>query len=379
MKILLVAIPNHHFFQWTNQLKESGYEVYWFDITDGAGFVEKINWVKQFNGWKLKWDYPFRHRLKNKFPKIYTLLERIRTRKVENVFEDIISKIQPDLVHCFEMKLAGLPILSTMRQNNIPLVYSSWGSDMFYFEKLGLKKEVVEQFLNRVDFFISDCKRDYNIIKQLGYSNEFLGVFPGNGGIEIESEYIQLIHSRKIICIKGYEDGFGKALLVLEAIESMQLNDTIDFLIFSADEIVKDYLKKSLYFKTKKVEIISRNSFMPNKLLLQKLGRCSLYIGNSISDGMPNSLLEAMGMGVFPIQSNPGKVTEEVITHGVNGFLIENPNDIEAIANLIRMAIENQEMRVKAQEYNVQYVQENYNRAQLQQAILNLYERVKLN
>jgi hypothetical protein len=37
-----------------------------------------------------------------------------------------------------------------------------------------------------------------------------------------------------------------------------------------------------------------------------------LHIGNSISDGMPNALLEAMGMGAFSIQSNPGKVSEEV-------------------------------------------------------------------
>jgi hypothetical protein len=42
-------------------------------------------------------------------------------------------------------------------------------------------------------------------------------------------------------------------------------------------------------------------------------GQSILHIGNSISDGMPNALLEAMGMGAFPIQSNPGKVSEEVI------------------------------------------------------------------
>ncbi|WP_258929477.1 hypothetical protein [Flavobacterium davisii] len=48
MKILLVSIPNHHFFQWANQLKNSGYQVHWFDITDGAGFADKISWVKQY-------------------------------------------------------------------------------------------------------------------------------------------------------------------------------------------------------------------------------------------------------------------------------------------------------------------------------------------
>lgn len=379
MKILLVAIPNHHFFQWANQLKESGYEVYWFDITDGAGFVEKINWVQQFNGWKLKWNYPFRYRIKKYFPNLYSLLEKVTVNKTEAVFETIIKEVQPDIVHCFEMKLAGLPILSVMQQNSIPFIYSSWGSDMYDYRNLGVSTEQLKLFLQKVDYLITDCKRDFQIAKQLGFKNRFLGVFPGNGGIEIESEYLQSINNRKTICIKGYDDGVGKAILVLKAIESIKFDSTIDFLIFSADEIVKDYVKKSAYFKQKKVEIIGRKTFLENKLLLQKLGSCLLYIGNSISDGMPNSLLEAMGMGCFPIQSNPGKVTEEVIAHGMNGFLIENPYDVEAIACLIKTALENQEIRIKAQEYNVDFVHQHYNREKLKKEILDLYQKVKLN
>ena len=379
MKILLVAIPNHHFFQWANQLKESNYEVYWFDITDGAGFVEKINWVQQFNGWKLKWNYPFRYRIKKYFPNLYSLLEKLTVNKTEAVFETIIKEVQPDIVHCFEMKLAGLPILSVMQQNKIPFIYSSWGSDMYDYRNLGVSTEQLKLFLQKVDYLITDCKRDFQIAKQLGFKNRFLGVFPGNGGIEIESEYLQSINNRKTICIKGYDDGVGKAILVLKAIESIKFDSTIDFLIFSADEIVKDYVKKSEYFKRKKVEIICRKTFLENKLLLQKLGSCLLYIGNSISDGMPNSLLEAMGMGCFLIQSNPGKVTEEVIAHGMNGFLIENPYDVEAIACLIKTALENQEIRIKAQEYNVDFVHQHYNREKLKKEILDLYQKVKLN
>ena len=49
--------------------------------------------------------------------------------------------------------------------------------------------------------------------------------------------------------------------------------------------------------------------------ILTIMGKSLLYIGNSISDGMPNTLLEAIVMGAFPIQSNPGKVTEEIIEH----------------------------------------------------------------
>ena len=378
MKILFVSIPNHHFFQWANQLKESGYEVYWFDITDGAGFSEKIDWVKQFNGWKLKWDYPFRYRIKKQFPKIYSLLGQITANKVEKVFNKILNEIQPDIVHCFEMKLTGLPILSTMQQNKIPFVYSSWGSDMFVYQNLGLTTDEVKIFLDRVGYLVTDCKRDFQIAKGLGFKNHFLGVYPGNGGIEIENPYIQAISNRTTISVKGYDDGVGKALVFLKAIETLPFDESVDFLIFSADEIVANYVKNSDYFKQRKVEIIYRKSFLENKLLLRKLGSCLLYIGNSISDGMPNSLLEAMGMGAFPIQSNPGKVTQEVITNGVNGFLIENPYDVEAIAALIQTAIENKEMRVQAQKSNVNFVQQNFNRKNLQKEIIDLYQRVFL-
>lgn len=377
MKILLVAIPNHHFFQWVNQLRESGYDVYWFDSTDGGGFVENISWVKQLNGWKLKWNYPFRYRIKKHLPTIYSFLEKYTVNKVEIVFDEILNEIQPNIVHCFEMRLAGLPILSVMQKNKIPFVYSSWGSDMFVYQNLGLTTDEVKIFLDRVGYLVTDCKRDFQIAKGLGFKNHFLGVYPGNGGIEIENPYIQAISNRTTISVKGYDDGVGKALVVLKAIETLPFDESVDFLIFSADEIVADYVKNSDYFKQRKVEIIYRKSFLENKLLLRKLGSCLLYIGNSISDGMPNSLLEAMGMGAFPIQSNPGNVTQEVIKNGVNGFLIENPNDVEAIAVLIRTAIENKEMRLKAQKSNVNFVQQNFNRKNLQKEIIDLYQTVK--
>lgn len=65
------------------------------------------------------------------------------------------------------------------------------------------------------------------------------------------------------------------------------------------------------------------------------MGQSIVYIGNNISDGIPNTVLEAMIMGAFPIQSNPGGATAEIIEEGNNGFLIHNPEDIEEIKKLI--------------------------------------------
>lgn len=378
MKILLVAIPNHHFFQWTNQLKESGYEVYWFDITDGAGFVEKINWVQQFNGWKLKWNYPFRYKIKIHIPKLHSLLEKVTVNTTENVFEDIIKQIQPDVVHCFEMQLAGLPILSIMNCNKIPFVYSSWGSDMYYYKNLGMTDIMVKSFLDRVDYLITDCKRDYTIAIQNGYKNSFLGVFPGNGGINFIKEYINPINSRNKILIKGYESFGCKASKIIEAIEllPLELFRNLEFVIYSSDLVISNKIEKSLFFKSQKVKIYLRNHFISNDDMLKMMGKSLLHISNNISDGMPNTLLEAMGMGSFPIQSNPGHATEEVIQNGVNGYLISNPFDSLEIAKSIQKAINDKELRTLAQTFNVEIIRKNYDRQNLQKEIIRLYNGI---
>ena len=379
MKILMVSIPNHHFFQWVNQLKDSGYEVYWFDASDGGSLVERINWVTQIKGWKLKWDFPLRLTIKQYFPKIYVYLQKYNERDIKAVFDKIIELHRPDIIHCFEMRLAGLPILKVMQKHNsIPLIYSSWGSDLFYYPQLGIHEKAVSNFLERVDYLITDCHRDYKIAVENGYKNAFLGVYPGNGGIFIDTAKIQDSELRDTITIKGYDDGVGMASRVIEALllVPLALIQKYNIVVYSADASIVKQLKNTEYFKSLKVRIIKRGTFISNSELLAIMGQSALHIGNSISDGMPNALLEAMGMGAFPIQSNPGRVSEEVISHGVNGFLIEDPLDSKEIANCRVSAIENQELRARAQKFNVDFVNQNYNREYLKQEIVQLYNGI---
>lgn len=379
MKILMVAIPNHHFFQWVSQLKDSKHEIYWFDITDGGSKVERLNWIHQIKGWKHRFNYPFRNRIKKNFPNLYKVIQKIREKKVNKVFEKVVLNIQPDIIHCFEMKLSGIPILDVLIKNSdIKLIYSSWGSDLFSYKELGLSKNEVNSFLSRADFLITDCKRDTGIAVGNGFKNVFLGVFPGNGGIFVEKEFIHKVNDRDIILIKGYEDGVGKAIKIIDSLELLATNllNNVKIVIYSADSSVKTRIEQSVYLSSLNIKIINRNEFISNKELLKIMGKSILHIGNSISDGMPNALLEAMAMGAFPIQSNPGKVAEEVIKNNVNGYLIENPLDSVRIAKLIENALNNIELRETAQEYNTNFMNSNYNRNLLQKEILQLYNNV---
>ena len=378
MKILMIAIPNHHFFQWVNQLKDSGYEVYWFDVTDGGPRADKIAWVTQIKGWKLRWNFPFRTTIKKHFPKLYASIQKLNERSVTSVFNKTLNGIKPDMVHCFEMQLSGLPILSIMETNKLPFIYSSWGSDVFYYDKLGVSNQQLQRFYNRVNYAITDCKRHYNLIVENGFNSKFLGVFPGNGGLTINQNNIQLISKRNIVLIKGYDDGVGKALVVLKALELLPktIIKNYKLVVYSADYSVETHIKNSSFFSDLEIEIYSRFAFLQNERLLKIMGKSCIHIANSISDGMPNVLLEAMGMGAFPIQSNPGHVTEEVIRQGKNGYLICNPLDEIGISNLIKEALANETLRKDAQNYNFKFIDQYYNRTTLQPKIITLYQSV---
>lgn len=344
------------------------------DVTD-AGYSDRISWIHQITGWRLKWDYPGRSRLKKTVPSIYKVISQVNERSPQLELIKQIENVNPDVIHCFEMKFTGVPFQNIWNNINVPLIYSSWGSDIYDFKSLGLSSNQVQQFLNRVNYLITDCHRDYQLAQLLGFKGKFLGVFPGNGGINYLSNAIESIEDRNTIMIKGYDDGVGQAVRVLQAIEryDLELLKNYHLFIYSADTTVVNYIAQSDFLQQLETTIIKRVNFMANEHLMKRMGSSLIHIAISTSDGMPNALLEAMAMGAFPIQSNPGGVTEEVITHNENGLLINDPMDVMEIASHIKKALLDIELREKAQYINTQLIQSRYERTILKPVIQQIY------
>jgi len=124
--------------------------------------------------------------------------------------------------------------------------------------------------------------------------------------------------------------------------------------------------------------VLPRHLKVPNEALLNRMSQSIIHIGNNVSDGMPNTMLEAMSRGCFPIQSNPGNASAEVIQHGVNGFLIEDVYDVESISNYITSAISDKKRLVDAAAFNYNLIAEKYNREQLKLDIVDLYSKLKI-
>lgn len=350
-------MPSIHFIRWVSNIKDSGYQLYWFDILN-RGEIKELNTVTQFSNWRkrkrntVKGEYT----ISKKAPSIYNLLEPIFQTTIKEKLSEIIEQVKPDIVHSFEMQHCSWPILDTMRKfSNIPWVYSCWGSDLFFYQNQDHQKKKIRKVLARVDYFHADNHRDYALAKSLGFKGELFGILPGGGGYDIaEMNKLSLpLSERNVILIKGYQHYFGRAIQVLEALT--KLKDQIDqyrIIVFGAHDAI---LKYQDTFEN--IEIYHRNE-LNHEELFKMMSRAKIYIGNSISDGIPNTLLEAMIMGVFPIQSNPGGATAEIIEHGVHGFLIEDSLDVSEIKNCISSILTDNQLIKSAQEKNSKYAKD---------------------
>ena len=106
------------------------------------------------------------------------------------------------------------------------------------------------------------------------------------------------------------------------------------------------------------------------------MGKAKIYIGNSTSDGMPNTLLEAIVMGAFPVQSNPGGVTAEFIEDGFNGSLIEDAEDIYKIRRTIIKTISGEIDIFKGISYNLQEIKPRLERELIRQKVIEQYQLI---
>lgn len=342
MKILFISMPSIHAIRWIESLENTPFELYWFDIMDrGNILISKKVELKKIIDWKkrkhkyLKGEYWLAKNIPFLFEKIQPYLEVTIAEKLEI----IIKKIQPNLIHSFEMQHCSYPILKTMMQyNTVKWLYSCWGSDLFYYKQFKQHNQQIKNVLKRLDYLHTDCDRDFKIAKQLGFKGGHIGVIPGGAGFNIKNfeKYKVPINERKIILIKGYTHVFGRAIHVLKALLKVNKNVLKDFqiVVFGAHTTTVNYItENNLKYTYYKKDALSHDAVM------RLMGKAKIYIGNNISDGMSNTLLEAIVMSAYPIQSNPGNVTAEIITNNVNGTLISNPEDVDEIKTKIEQVI----------------------------------------
>lgn len=376
MKILFISMHSIHVIRWIENLKDTSFELYWYDVL-GLGSLDTLPKVIQITDWKKRKFPPIKgeYFLSKKMPQLHQLVRPLLEVTENEALEKILEQVKPDVVHSFEMQSCSYPILNSMKKYpDIKWIYSCWGNDLFYYQHFESHLSKIKNVLGRVDYLHTDCKRDFKLAEKLGFEGMHAGVIPGGTGYKLNdfSRYKLPVSERKVILVKGYQHKFGRALNVVKALQQLTEETKLyQVTIFGAHSSVKEYIsQKKLPF------IVYDRHALSQEQLMQLMGKSLIYIGNNISDGMPNTLLEAIVMGAFPIQSNPGNVTAEIIEDGVNGLLIDEPENVAHIAAQVETALNGKEMIFAAYPMNEKIAAERLDYSVNRDKVISLYERL---
>ena len=239
----------------------------------------------------------------------------------------VLKKTPADFVHALELQHAGYVTLRALADKSIttPFIATNYGSDIYWFQQFPKHKAKIQSILHRADLYSAECQRDYLLAKNLGFEGEELPLGPNAGGVELAGNHFgfQAPSKRKTIAIKGYHGWVGRALVALDAVESLQ-HDLRDYeiVVYSANLKVA---RRALQIGKKlglRVSVHKKNS-LSHQEVLHIFGKARIYVGLSLSDGISTSLLEAMSVGAFPIQTSTS-CADEWITNDQSGILIRD-------------------------------------------------------
>ena len=263
-------------------------------------------------------------------------LDRFFNDRIRGLLLRRILKITlPDFVHALELQHAGYVTIRALADKSIstPFIATNYGSDIFWFQRFPKHKAKIQLILGRADLYSAECQRDYLLAKNFGFDGVKLPLGPNAGGIELARDQLnfQAPSKRKTIAIKGYHGWVGRALVALDAVESLQheLRD-YEIVVYSANLKVA---RRAIQIGRKlalKVSVHKKNS-LSHQEVLGIFSKARIYVGLSLSDGISTSLLEAMSMGAFPIQTSTS-CADEWITPGKSGVLIRSLNADEVLS-----------------------------------------------
>jgi glycosyltransferase involved in cell wall biosynthesis len=299
----------------------------------------------------------------------------------------LISKIAPDLVHAMRIPMEGLVTARAMQGLSIPLVLSVWGNDFTLFaQRYGLIATATRQALERADALHTDCQRDMCLAGAWGFDVRHPGtVLPGSGGVRSE-----LFHPvGRGTCTGRWNIPEGARVVVNpRGFREYVRNDTF----FLAIPKVLEHVPEAVFVApgmrgiceaedwVRRLGIVDSVRLLPklDKATLADLFRCAeLTVSPSEHDGTPNTLLEAMACGTFPISGDIESI-REWIHHGENG-LLHDPSDPTSLATSIIYAFSNKKLRAKAKEINSDIIKNRAEYASVMALATRFYEGLSRN
>jgi len=271
-----------------------------------------------------------------------------------STLQSLISDLQPDLIHAMRIPYEGM--LASLAMPTSPLLVSVWGNDFtLHAPATRQLKKLTRKTMERANALHTDCVRDLRLAREWGFSKQKPGVvMPGAGGIQSDIFYpVEEPQTPIIVNPRGLR-AYVRSENFFKAIPKVLLHQP-----------QSRFLCPAMQNQPEAEEWASRLGAGDSLKLLPLLTRGQMadtFRGSQIvlsittHDGTPNTLLEALACGCFPIVGDIESL-REWITHGENGLLVD-PADPDALAKAIVRAMNDPELRSSAREHNLELILE---------------------
>ena len=269
----------------------------------------------------------------------------LTVRRAAQRLRGYIKRVQPDLIHAMRIPYEGM--LAADAYMGVPLIVSIWGNDFtLHAPSTAMMGHYTRWTMQVADALHADCERDVRLAHEWGLSVEKPSlVAPGNGGIRSDVFYPadKPVEEPVIINPRGFRsyvrnDSFFKAIPLVLA---KHPNAKFICALMKGEAQAEQWLHELNVAHA--VELLAP---LPHFEMANVFRRAQIVVSPSIHDGTPNTLLEGIACGCFPVAGDLESI-REWITPNENGLLFD-ANEPSSIADAIITAIENKNLRNKA-------------------------------
>ncbi len=287
-------------------------------------------------------------------------LGALTLQKAADRLADRITEISPDIIHAMRIPYEGMiaSIARPEKPDQPPLLISIWGNDFTMHAQANRVMAVrTRQSMQAASAVHADCRRDIRLAYEWGFSKTqpFI-VLPGGGGVQpdlfyppetpgSEGETLNIVQPRGMRAYVQNQAFFRSIPLVLER----HAHARFFCPAMQGEKQVEAWVREMGIGRS--VELLPKLS---RPAMADLFRQSRIMVSPTIHDGTPNTLLEALACGCFPVAGNIESI-REWINDGENGLLVD-PEDPESIAGGLINAIESPSLLEDAKRINTKLI-----------------------
>lgn len=287
---------------------------------------------------------------------------------------EILAEFKPDLVQASRLQNEGY--VAALAGHH-PWILSIWGQDfVFYAKTYPLHRLLSTWTMKYPDAVMADCRRDISLSQKAGFDPKLPSHnLPGNGGVDVSVYGPGLqasVRERLVVYPRGLVP-YVRLDTLLESINLFKPDSRTRFTLLIQPRLVES-VRKMVEQRSLSYDQVAVLPYLSQRDLASLLGRAAVMVSPGVTDGTPNSMLEAMACGAFPVMGDIESVREWII-HGKNGLLFDT-SDPFALAQCLKEALDNVDLRREAQVANTEMILKRANYHEVMPKVREFYNEV---